>query len=82
MSMVVYILQSEKNKRYYVGHTENLERRLIEHNSGNGLSTKYGVPWRIVRAECFQSRKEAMEKEKKIKSRGIARYLTDVAPHG
>ncbi len=81
MAFVVYILQSEKTKRYYVGHTENLERRVFEHNSGKSISTKNGVPWKVVRTEYFQSRKEAMYKEKQIKNRGIARYLTDVAVH-
>ena len=36
----VYVLKSENNWRFYVGMTENIERRLTEHNSGKTKSTK------------------------------------------
>lgn len=36
----VYILQSEKNKRHYIGSTDDIERRLKEHNIGKVSSTK------------------------------------------
>jgi len=36
----VYILQSEKNKRYYIGSTDNIKRRLKEHNIGKVMATK------------------------------------------
>jgi putative endonuclease len=44
--ILVYVLVSEvKTLRFYVGMTENLERRLIEHNSGKTQSTKPYAPW-------------------------------------
>ena len=82
MAFVVYILQSEKNHRYYVGHTENLERRISEHNSCKSLSTKHGVPWKVLHLERYQNRREAMTKEIVIKKRGIARYLKDIGMSG
>ena len=74
---IVYILYSLSKKRYYVGQTNNLERRIHEHNSGHTRSTKYGVPWEIIWSEEFPDRSEASKREKQIKKRGIERYLND-----
>jgi len=65
-----YILQSQRTHRYYTGFTEDLEARLKEHNSGENKSTRYGIPWRVVHAEQFATRKEAMQRERQIKNRG------------
>ena len=73
----VYILFSESLGRYYVGQTNNLDDRLIRHNSGLVKSTKIGIPWGLV---CFfevSTRSEAMLLEKKIKGRGAKRYLEE-----
>ncbi|MDP3875164.1 MAG: GIY-YIG nuclease family protein [bacterium] len=64
----IYILQSEKNKKYYIGCSNNYKRRLREHNKGQNLSTKFGCPWAIVYLESFEEQQEAFEREKKIKS--------------
>lgn len=45
----VYILESEKNFKYYIGSTDDLFRRFKEHNSGRVASTKNFRPW-IVKA--------------------------------
>jgi putative endonuclease len=71
-----YVLRSEKTKKYYVGSTENLENRLAEHNSGETRSIRSGIPWQIVHTEQFETRSEAISKEKQIKARGAARYLS------
>ncbi|MBN1924371.1 MAG: GIY-YIG nuclease family protein [Prolixibacteraceae bacterium] len=44
----VYILYSSKIDRYYVGHTNNIERRITEHNRKKGKYTDRGIPWEIV----------------------------------
>ena len=64
----VYILFSEKTKKYYIGHTENLDNRLLRHNSGLVRSTKSGIPWVIVYTENYRSRQEAYRRELQIKS--------------
>jgi len=71
----VYVLRSEKTKRYYVGSTENLENRLEEHNSGETKSIRNGIPWQLIHTEQFETRGEAIKKEKQIKARGAGRYL-------
>ncbi|MBI4812368.1 GIY-YIG nuclease family protein [Candidatus Falkowbacteria bacterium] len=64
----VYILKSLLNSRYYVGMTSNLEKRVRQHNSGKTISTKGGVPWRLVHQETYQTRADAWRRERQIKS--------------
>jgi putative endonuclease len=63
----VYILQSIKNNRYYIGSTDNVERRLQEHNIGKVSSTRNLQPW-IIKAfiEC-SSLTEAKSSEYRLK---------------
>ena len=63
----VYILESQKNHRYYVGSTDNLERRIREHNIGKVSSTKNTRPWVLkVFIEC-DSLTEARSNEYRLK---------------
>lgn len=64
----VYILESLKNGRYYTGYTNNLERRLLEHNKGLTKSIKYLRPLRLIYKEDYSSRAEAAKREKFLKS--------------
>ena len=68
MSYYVYILYSISVDRYYVGQTSNLEDRLKRHNQGRSKYTKSGIPWKLMYKESFETRSEAMAREKKIKS--------------
>lgn len=66
-NFVVYILQSEKNGRYYVGSTYNIERRISEHNIGKVASTRNIKPWVVkVFVEC-NSITEARSNEYRLK---------------
>ena len=70
----LYILQSKKNGSFYIGATENLPRRLQEHNTGNTLSTRNKGPWQIVFVQEYYTITEAKKIEiklKKTKSRKI-----------
>ncbi|HLC83846.1 MAG TPA: GIY-YIG nuclease family protein [Bacteroidia bacterium] len=64
----VYILQSELNDSFYKGCTNDLERRLIEHNSGKEKSTKRYLPWKLVWYTTKNSRSEALVLERKLKN--------------
>jgi len=64
----VYILSSLYKKRYYIGHTSDLSRRLDEHNSGRTKSTKAYVPWIVIYSEDFDTKQNAYAREMKIKS--------------
>lgn len=64
----VYVLRSLKNGDIYIGSTENLEKRIKLHNSGKVKSTKGYTPWVLLKSEQFNSRGEAMLKEKFLKT--------------
>ena len=74
----LYILHSKSIDRYYVGYTNNLNRRLSEHNRIKGKYTDAGIPWILVYSESFILRKDAMNREKFIKSRKSKKFITEL----
>jgi putative endonuclease len=65
----VYILFSEKFHKIYIGYTNNLESRLLSHNElGKKGWTLNFRPWRLVYSEQFKTKKEAILKERQLKS--------------
>jgi predicted GIY-YIG superfamily endonuclease len=50
-----YILRSDKTRRHYIGSTDNLERRVMDHNSGNTCSTKNRRPFFIRFQNIFKA---------------------------
>ncbi|HND78675.1 MAG TPA: GIY-YIG nuclease family protein [bacterium] len=60
-------MYSKSCRRYYVGQTQDLERRLEEHNHGLSPSTRNGAPWVIVYQFACDTRSDAMRIEKQIK---------------
>ncbi|MDO8728257.1 MAG: GIY-YIG nuclease family protein [bacterium] len=67
MSNFVYILQSLKNGEYYIGNTNNLTRRLDEHNSGKTKSIKNYLPFVLKFSQEYKSKSEAVKIELKLK---------------
>ncbi len=63
----VYILKSQKDKGFYIGKTNNIDRRLREHNSGQVKSTKARRPLIILEKVSCDTDKEALRLEKKFK---------------
>jgi len=63
-----YVLKSKKNNRFYYGCTNNLERRLYEHNIGHSKYTKLNRPFELVYFEEFEALKEARNRELFFKS--------------
>ena len=68
MEWIVYILISEKDKKRYTGSTNDLNRRLHEHNSGKVRSTKDRIPLRLIYKEEFLTEREARLREKFFKT--------------
>ena len=68
----VYIIQSQKNHKIYIGSTKALVNRLQLHNSGKVRSTKPYIPWKIVYYEAFNKEYLAKIREKKLKYHGKA----------
>jgi putative endonuclease len=65
----VYILKSVKTGKLYVGHTDNLSRRIEEHNtSRGGKYTRKNGPWNLVYSEKHADRSSAAKRELYLKS--------------
>ena len=64
----VYILKSEKNKKYYTGVTNDLKRRIKEHNSGNSNFTSWSGPYNLIWYSAFISKEKAYKFETYLKS--------------
>ena len=63
----VYLLQSRKDRMFYLGWTTDLLRRLGEHNEGLNFSTKHRRPFKLVYFETYSSPNEAKKREKILK---------------
>jgi putative endonuclease len=74
----LYILYSKSLDRYYVGFTKDLTRRLSEHNRVKGKYTDLGLPWILVYTESYQSKREAMTRERYIKSMKSKKFIIEL----
>jgi len=79
MGFFTYILRSESTGRYYCGSTDNLERRVRQHNDpeyhGSQTTKRFPGPWQPVWKQEHPTRAAAMFLEKRVKKRGIKRFL-------
>ena len=65
----VYVIVSEiKGLRFYVGISEDIDRRMSEHNSGKTQSTRGYIPWELFFTEKYTARVDARNREKYLKS--------------
>ena len=71
----VYVLRSIQVDVFYVGHTDDLAKRIGEHQAGRSPYTKTRGPWELVYVEVFSTRSEAMRREGEIKGRKSRRYI-------
>tara|TARA_B100001175_G_C18944903_1_gene373212 strand:+ start:47 stop:295 length:249 start_codon:yes stop_codon:yes gene_type:complete len=69
MTFYVYLIVSKvKNKTIsYVGYTNNLNKRLMLHNSNKGAKFTKGKTWKLVYYEKYDSKSEAMKEEYNLK---------------
>ncbi len=63
----VYILFSEKLDKYYVGYTSNIQDRLYKHNNKHHGFSNAANDWILKYSEVYNSKSEAMHREKEIK---------------
>jgi len=63
-----YVLFSKSFNKIYIDQSNNLDLRLLEHNSGLCKSTKAYMPWELFYFEEFQTRSDSMRREKELKS--------------
>ena len=78
----VYVLKSLKDNNYYVGMSENVNRRIKEHNTGKVRSTKSRIPFKLIYVEKCVDRASARKREKYLKSATGRRYLHNIVNRG
>jgi putative endonuclease len=76
-----YVIWSSRLQKRYVGSAQNIEVRLKQHNSGKTPFTLRGIPWILIHHEVFETRSDALKREKYLKS-GIGRkWLDEMLPN-
>ena len=63
----VYIIKSELDEDYYKGITLDYIKRLMQHNQGDSIFTRSKIPWKLVFVREFETKKEALIEEKRLK---------------
>lgn len=81
MFYYVYVLQSVKFKKLYIGFTSDLINRLKYHNNGLSLATKPFIPYRLIFYEAFLNKKDAKAREEYLKSGWGLRSLKKALKH-
>ena len=71
----VHVLQSDRDKKFYTGFTQNLKKRVEEHNLGISKATKARIPLELVYYEFCLNQKDAMGREKYLKTTWGKRYI-------
>ena len=74
----VYILLSHKDNKRYIGYTSDLERRISEHQSGLVQSTKNRHPLELIYTETFDTKSDAMAREKYFKTHSGRNFLDSI----
>lgn len=65
----VYLLQSESDpNRHYTGFTEDLKKRVTQHNAGESIHTNKYLPWKLKTYIAFESKERAQQFEIYLKS--------------
>ncbi|HEY7750912.1 MAG TPA: GIY-YIG nuclease family protein [Ignavibacteriaceae bacterium] len=78
----LYILLNSVTKKFYIGQTKNLERRLYYHNSGFNKSTKGKGSWELAYKEIFPFRTDAIKREKELKAKKSKQFIISLIKNG
>jgi putative endonuclease len=79
----VYVLENQNDQSWYIGQTDDLKRRIKQHNSGNGGRTtkiKHGQ-WKLIYAEAYLDRRDVLGREKFLKGGSGRKYLNKQLAH-
>jgi putative endonuclease len=74
----VYVLRSSRIEKLYTGFTSDLKKRLSEHNNGESAFTKFGRSWELVYYEAYKNKKDAMVREKYLKTGWGRNYIRKI----
>ena len=77
----VYVLQSLKDNNLYIGFTNNLQKRILKHNSGKVFSTKSRRPLKLIYLELCTDKEDAKVREKYLKVGAGKRFIKNRLKH-
>ena len=64
----IYLIQNDVSGEIYIGYTTDLEDRIKTHNArGKKFTTRNNGEWKYVYVELYRSKKDALERERKLK---------------
>ena len=71
----VYVLESKRDRKLYVGYTKNINLRFEQHNKKRVKSTKKRTPLKLIYLEICINQKDATKREKYLKTTYGSRYI-------
>ena len=77
----VYILQSMKDFSFYIGQSNDLDKRMSKHFDGLSKYTSSKRPWKLVYFEVFETRREVIARERQLKSWKNANRYRELISH-
>ena len=72
---IIYLIQHTTTKEIYIGITQDLQRRMRQHNAGGKkFTTRLSGEWILIYAEAYRCKEDALERERKLKYHGSAKH--------
>ncbi|XZF13334.1 GIY-YIG nuclease family protein [Chitinophagaceae bacterium MMS25-I14] len=75
MPYYCYIIYSKTRDKYYIGYTEDVDKRITQHNDGISTFTAIAQDWELVYKEMFSTREKAFKREQEIKRKKSRKYI-------
>lgn len=75
MFFYTYILESASDDKIYIGYTNNLRRRIEEHNKGESFATEFRAPFRLIYFKACAEKEDAKRREKYLKTTQGRRFI-------
>lgn len=73
---IVYVLESQDLQHWYFGVTNDIQRRIAEHNAGKSIHTNKYKPWKLKLMAYFDNRSQAEEFERYLKSHSGRAFMS------
>ncbi|NQV90531.1 GIY-YIG nuclease family protein [Candidatus Uhrbacteria bacterium] len=77
----VYVIESMSSGKWYIGYSADLKERVAKHNRDGNTSTSKRGPWKVIYYEAYLNQKDALGREKFLKSGSGWRYLKKQVRH-
>jgi putative endonuclease len=77
----VYVLRSITDDGLYIGYSANLRKRIREHRKGLSFATSFRGPWRLIYYEAYLDQRDAVGRERYLKSGAGRRFLRTQLRH-